>query len=118
MCYIETAKKESLRLFFCFDFKKYLFDALLFPVLVRALFDLWAQGDEGDQVRDGQQAEGDVLLHRDDHAAGRPTEHRTPAEGARSSLREADRSDQLDSECDGALGTSGFHCHPDRRYPG
>lgn len=46
----------------------------MFPVFVRALLDLWAQGDEGDQVRDGQQAEGDVLDGPDDVDGGDGTD--------------------------------------------
>lgn len=46
----------------------------MFPVFVRTLLDLWAQGDEGDQVRDGQQAEGDVLDGPDDVDGGDGTD--------------------------------------------
>ena len=41
-------------------------NSFFYPVLVRALLDLWTQDDEGDQVRNGQEAECDVLDGPDD----------------------------------------------------
>ena len=51
---------------FVFYKSKRLFDVLLFPVFIRTFLDLRAQNDEGDQVRDGQEAECDVLDGPDD----------------------------------------------------
>lgn len=44
------------------------------PVLIRASFDLWTQDDEGDQIRDGQEAERDVLDGPDDVDGGDGTD--------------------------------------------
>ena len=51
---------------FVFYKSKRLFDVLLFPVFIRTFLDLRAQNDEGDQVRDGQETECDVLDGPDD----------------------------------------------------